>query len=45
MVDINSNDLKDILNEVYNNQYRNKSNVLKKIIFKNCVLKKGNQKY
>jgi hypothetical protein len=40
MVDINSNDLKDILNEVYNNQYRNKSNVLKKIIFKNCVLKK-----
>ena len=40
LVDINSNDLRDILNEVFNNQRKNKRSVLKKIVFNNCVLKK-----
>ena len=38
MNNINSNDLRDVLNEVYNNQEKNKSNVLKKIILNNCDL-------
>jgi len=40
MVDINSKILKDILNEIYNNQIKNKSNSLKKFVLNNCDLKK-----
>jgi len=40
MAVINSNELRDILNEVYNNQIRNKSNILSKIVLNNCDLKK-----
>jgi hypothetical protein len=40
MNNINSFNLRDILNEVLNNQSNNNNNILKKLIFNNCDLKK-----
>jgi len=38
--DINSANLRDILNEIFKNQNLNKNNILKKMILNNCDLKK-----
>ena len=40
MADINSKVFKDILNEIYNNKIKNKSNSLKNFVLNNCDLKK-----
>ena len=40
MNNINSFNLRDILNEVLNNKSNNNNNILKKLIFNNCDLKK-----
>jgi len=40
MNNINSTNLRDILNEIFNNQRNNNNNNLKKIVFNNCDLKK-----